>query len=253
MHRSLKSPVAIAFSLALLASAAVAIAQSSLNVSQNAEYGPHLVTDSGRSVYLYVEDQGGESACVDACTRNWPPLAAGADEVALGEGADPALLGTITRPDGTSQVTYAGNPLYTFARDTDEGTTRGQGLGGAFFLVSPAGEAVTEKLPQQRTEVEPELYDALMADGAKVYTSNCAVCHGANGEGGIGVKLAANSQVGNAAYVVERVLNGFIEHGMPPFRAALDDHQVAAVATYVRDSWGNDFGPVTEEEVAAER
>lgn len=251
MFNKRNSLLAIVTIVAVVGLVATVAAQAALSVAQNDEYGPHLATDSGRSIYLYVEDSEDESTCVDACTRNWPPLLVG--EAELGEGVDESLLGSVTRPDGAEQVTYGGHPLYTFARDTDEGTTRGQKLGDAFFLVSPAGEAITEALAQERVEIDPELYDTLMADGAQVYTSNCAVCHGAEGGGGIGPKLAGNSVISGGDFVVERILNGFIEHGMPPFRDALNDHQVAAVATFIRDSWGNDFGPVLEEEVASQR
>lgn len=251
MFKKTHSPLVAA--VAVLALIATVAAQTALTVTQNAEYGPHLVTDVGRSVYLYVEDQAGDSTCIDACTRNWPPLLVGDADIALGEGVDAALLGQTTRPDGEAQVTYAGHPLYVFARDTNEGTTRGQKLGDAFFLVSPSGDAILDKLPQQRTQVADDLYAGLMADGAQVYTSNCAVCHGATGGGGIGPGLAGNSIVSNNTFVIERILNGFIEHGMPPFEGSLNDHQIAAVATFVRDSWGNDFGPILEEEVADQR
>ena len=59
-----------------------------------------------------------------------------------GEGVDATLLGTITRDDGTTQVTYNGWPLYYFAGDTAAGDTTGQGMEGVWFLVSPTGEAI---------------------------------------------------------------------------------------------------------------
>ena len=49
------------------------------------------------------------------------------------------LLGTLTRDDGTVQVTYNGWPLYHFSGDTAPGDTNGQGLEGVWFLVSPTG------------------------------------------------------------------------------------------------------------------
>jgi predicted lipoprotein with Yx(FWY)xxD motif len=62
-----------------------------------------------------------------------------------GDGVDSTLLGTITRDDGTTQVTYNGWPLYHYHEDTAAGDTNGQGLeefGGLWYLVSPTGEAV---------------------------------------------------------------------------------------------------------------
>jgi hypothetical protein len=55
-------------------------------------------------------------------------------------------LGTITRSDGTKQVTYDGHPLYYFAGDSGPGTSTGQGsdsFGAKWWLVSPAGSDIT--------------------------------------------------------------------------------------------------------------
>jgi predicted lipoprotein with Yx(FWY)xxD motif len=68
-------------------------------------------------------------------------------EAMAGEGVDSTLLGTITREDGSTQVTYNGWPLYFYHEDTAAGDTNGQGLeefGGLWYLVSPTGEAVTQ-------------------------------------------------------------------------------------------------------------
>ena len=258
MTRKLTKVVALLAGLVLAGLAAQVAAQDGatpdVTLATDADYGAHLATPGGNSLYLYVEDGDGASACVDACSKNWPALLVGDDGVAtVGEGLDQNLVATYTRPDGAVQVTYGGHPLYTFRRDTAEGTTRGQKLGDAFFLVSPRGEAITEKLPQQKVELAPEELEALMTRGGQLFAANCAVCHGAEGGGGIGPALAGNSIVGNTPFIAERIINGFIEHGMPGFGTALDDHEIAAVATFVRNSWGNDFGAVLDEEVSAER
>jgi hypothetical protein len=55
-------------------------------------------------------------------------------------------LGTITRSDGTKQVTYNGHPLYYFEGDTGPGTDKGQGLNGfgaLWYLVTPSGSSIT--------------------------------------------------------------------------------------------------------------
>ena len=119
-----------------------------VNVSETADFGPVLVNDEGFSLYLFMQDtqNSGISTCTDAdgCTTDWPPLVTDGDPVA-GEGVDETLLGTITRDDGTLQVTYNGWPLYLFLDDTVPGDTNGQGLdefGGLWFLVSPSGESI---------------------------------------------------------------------------------------------------------------
>jgi mono/diheme cytochrome c family protein len=90
------------------------------------------------------------------------------------------------------------------------------------------------------------------AEGQSVFTTaGCADCHGVNGEGGVGPNLAGNQFLSDANSVVLQVIGGGGE--MPAFGDSLNDQQIAAVATYVRNSWGNTFGPVTPEEVATAR
>lgn len=123
---------------------------ATVNVSESADFGSILVDGNGFSLYLFMQDtqNSGTSTCTDAdgCTTEWPPLLTDGDPVA-GEGVDAALLGTITRDDGSTQVTYNGWPLYLFEEDTAAGDTNGQGLdefGGLWFLISPTGEPIQQ-------------------------------------------------------------------------------------------------------------
>jgi predicted lipoprotein with Yx(FWY)xxD motif len=106
--------------------------------------GSTFLTDgSGRAVYLWVKDSGGTSQCSGACAGTWPPVT-GTPTVA--GSANASDLGTITRSDGTKQVTYDGHPLYYFAGDSGAGTANGQGsdsFGAKWWLVSPSGSDVT--------------------------------------------------------------------------------------------------------------
>jgi predicted lipoprotein with Yx(FWY)xxD motif len=115
-----------------------------VNVAEVGTYGSALVNGEGMALYAFSLDTGGTSACTDDCAAEWPPLASQGAPVA-GEGVDATLLGTITRDDGTMQVTYNGHPLYTFVDDTAPGDANGQGLDdfdGIWNLVSPAGEPI---------------------------------------------------------------------------------------------------------------
>ena len=123
---------------------------ATVNVSEAADFGSILVDSTGMSLYVFLADtqDSGRSTCGDddGCAAEWPPRVGDAAPFA-GEGLDASLLGTITRDDGTTQVTYNGWPLYLFAGDTAPGDTNGQGLdefGGLWFLVSPAGEAIQQ-------------------------------------------------------------------------------------------------------------
>lgn len=123
---------------------------ATLNISESAEYGSILVDGTGMSLYVFLADtqNGGTSACGDddGCATEWPALTTDGDPVA-GDGVEATKLGTITRDDGTTQVTYNGWPLYLFHEDAAPGDTNGQGLdefGGQWFLVSPAGEAIQQ-------------------------------------------------------------------------------------------------------------
>lgn len=107
--------------------------------------GSILVNSQGGTLYLFEADQGTTSACTGACAQAWPPLVANGPPT-TGNGANSSLIGTTQRSDGTSQVTYNGHPLYTFAKDQNAGDTNGEGItafGGSWFVLSPAGTEIT--------------------------------------------------------------------------------------------------------------
>ncbi|HWF75159.1 MAG TPA: hypothetical protein VG186_17570 [Solirubrobacteraceae bacterium] len=109
-----------------------------------AKLGQFLVDSKGRTLYLFAADTGTSSTCSGACAGAWPPLTTTAKPVA-GTGVTASLLGTTKRADGTTEVTYAGHPLYYYAGDTAPGQTTGQALGqfGApWYVVAPSGKAI---------------------------------------------------------------------------------------------------------------
>jgi predicted lipoprotein with Yx(FWY)xxD motif len=116
-------------------------------VATNAKLGQILVDESGMTVYLFVADTGTTSTCYTTCATIWPPvLTTGAPQA--GAGAQASLLGTTTRTDGKVEVTYAGHPLYYFVQDKAAGDATGQainGFGGLWWVLSPAGAAITTK------------------------------------------------------------------------------------------------------------
>jgi predicted lipoprotein with Yx(FWY)xxD motif len=105
--------------------------------------GTYLTGSGGRAVYLWVADSGGKSACSGACAKVWPPVEG---TPSGGTGVTASDLGTITRSDGSKQVTYNGHPLYYFIADKSEGSVKGQGsnsFGAKWWLLAPSGSAIT--------------------------------------------------------------------------------------------------------------
>lgn len=106
--------------------------------------GQILVDGSGRTLYLFEADTSSTSTCNGACAAAWPPDTTAGKPNSTGVTA--SLVGTSTRADRTTQVTYKGHPLYYFAGDSKPGDTNGQGstaFGGKWYVVSPSGNAIT--------------------------------------------------------------------------------------------------------------
>ena len=95
--------------------------------------------------------------------------------------------------------------------------------------------------------------EALTTMGEPLYQQYCAVCHGANGEGGGGPAIAGTAFMAGRSAVIFQILFGAMDHGMPPFGPILDDEQIAAIATYTRNSWGNEHGIVLPRSVELRR
>jgi predicted lipoprotein with Yx(FWY)xxD motif len=104
--------------------------------------GPKTLT-----VYLFAADTASKSACSGACATVWPPVTT-SGQAKTGGHAMAADLGTITRPDGSTQVTYKGHPLYFYAKDMkdgDAGDSYGQGLksfGADWYVLAPSGNKI---------------------------------------------------------------------------------------------------------------
>lgn len=84
-----------------------------------------LVDAKGFTLYHFALDKPGKIACLATCITTWPPLL-------VPSGAHLSMsmsgLGTETRPGGAVQVTFDGNPLYTFSGDTAPGQSNGVGI-----------------------------------------------------------------------------------------------------------------------------
>jgi predicted lipoprotein with Yx(FWY)xxD motif len=119
------------------AASAVAVTTKQGKLGTILAAGPKKLT-----VYLFESDTPTRSTCSAACAAVWPPVTGSARASGSALTAD---LGTITRPDGTKQVTYKGHPLYYFSQDKDDGDSYGQGLktfGSEWYALAPSGKKV---------------------------------------------------------------------------------------------------------------
>jgi predicted lipoprotein with Yx(FWY)xxD motif len=105
--------------------------------------GTVVVDLNGMTVYVFDKDtqNSGTSVCEGDCLATWPSVTA-TDDAPEAEGVT-GTLGTITRTDGSKQVTLNGWPLYLFAGDRAAGDVTGQGVGGVWWVVGANGEKIT--------------------------------------------------------------------------------------------------------------
>jgi len=109
----------------------------SATVSVGGQQERVLVTSGGMTLYYFTSDEAGQMlACSGACLAAWPPDLLPHGDSLAGQGSLPGTLSTITRPDGTRQVTYDGWPLYRFAGDKARGDVKGQGTAGKWFAAT---------------------------------------------------------------------------------------------------------------------
>ena len=94
------------------------------------------------TVYLFEADKGKHSSCTGACASVWPAVT-GKPKAA--SGAMSSDVGTIKRPDGSTQITYKGHPLYLYAKDEDDEDAYGEGIksfGAEWYALAPSGKKV---------------------------------------------------------------------------------------------------------------
>ncbi|MFJ1752844.1 hypothetical protein [Kitasatospora sp. NPDC088134] len=116
---------------------------AALTTEHDPTLGTLVADGQGHTLYRFDRDSSSPSAshCTDACAALWPPELVGTDGSAPAPtGIDAHLLGTVTRADGSHQLTLGGWPLYRYAPDTKPGDTKGQGIDGTWFAATPTGD-----------------------------------------------------------------------------------------------------------------
>jgi predicted lipoprotein with Yx(FWY)xxD motif len=102
--------------------------------------GQVAVDAKGMTLYHITSETGGQIVCTGSCASTWPPVLTGG--MPTGATGITGKLGTVKRPDGTTQVTLGGLPLYSYSGDAAPGQAMGEGIQGIWFAVSPAGTII---------------------------------------------------------------------------------------------------------------
>ncbi len=113
-----------------------------LVTTKSSKLGTVLAGRKHLTLYMFEADKGGASACSGACAASWPPLIGTPHAAGKAVAAD---LGTITRSDGSRQVTYKGHPLYYYTKDGDSGDAYGEGVnafGASWYVIAPSGNKI---------------------------------------------------------------------------------------------------------------
>jgi len=102
--------------------------------------GAYLTGLNGMTLYLYTKDTPDTTVCYGTCATNWPPLTVASGATITGPSGATAAFATISRTDGTTQVTYNHWPLYYYAGDSKTGDTTGQDFGKVWFVMPLNGQ-----------------------------------------------------------------------------------------------------------------
>jgi predicted lipoprotein with Yx(FWY)xxD motif len=138
--------------LLLSAPAGAATSKRVAKQAENATLGRTvLTTTKGRTLYSLSAETGGRFICTGVCLSTWQPLVLPAGDKPTG----PVKLGTIERPDGRTQATFKGRPLYSFHGDTQAGDVNGEGIkdvGTWHAAVTAKAASRSEPQPQPQPE-----------------------------------------------------------------------------------------------------
>ncbi len=104
----------------------------------NTSLGEILVDGNGYTLYTFTSDSENKSTCTGGCATNWPPVLLTSDTIKV-PSTMPGTVGAFGRDSSSIQLTYNGMPLYRYAGDSAPGDTRGQGIGGKWYVVKVTG------------------------------------------------------------------------------------------------------------------
>lgn len=128
-------------------------------------------------------------------------------------------------------------------------------MGGVLLVTTAVSVPLISSAQEGTPGSSPASDNPAIEQGRMIYQNVCIACHQPDGKGieGIYLPLAGNPAItlDDPTYLITVLLNG--RGGMPTFAGTYSDEEIAAVATYIRQEWGNAASPVTAEQVAAVR
>jgi predicted lipoprotein with Yx(FWY)xxD motif len=143
---------------------------SALVKTASSKLGTVLVDAQGMTLYRLSGEQSGKFICTStACLQVWHPLTVPAGSAPSGTVGS---LATVKRPDGREQITFKGQPLYTFAQDQAPGQTNGEGIKdvGTWMAVSAAASgAATPSTTSATTPSSPSSSEGSSKSGRYGY------------------------------------------------------------------------------------
>jgi predicted lipoprotein with Yx(FWY)xxD motif len=129
-----------------------------LNAVNVKRMGETVQNEEGFVLYRFDDDKTKPevvSNCNGDCAKVWPPAVVNKGEKPKLKGVDPELVGTVTRKDGTQQLTIEKWPVYTYIGDKKPGQWKGQNVGGKWFVITPEGKKNLTCLPKISKPVAP--------------------------------------------------------------------------------------------------
>jgi predicted lipoprotein with Yx(FWY)xxD motif len=135
-----KASTAAAPTSAASSSTSQAASSSTAISTASSPKGQILVNAQGKSLYVFDKDTAGKIACTTGCVAVWPPLVVPSGTSAPTGVMDvTATLGTVMRPEGTTQLTSDGRPLYSFSGDSGPGQVNGDGFMNIWHVAKVSG------------------------------------------------------------------------------------------------------------------
>lgn len=111
------------------------IEKKGIQLATDAKFGSVLTDKDGKMLYYFSNDATGTSTCLGGCETVWPIYYSADASTDLN--LDKTQVAEITKADGRKQSTYKGFPLYYYASDVNAGDTKGDGVGGIWFVAKP--------------------------------------------------------------------------------------------------------------------